>query len=151
MKPCGSMLSMRGKAVWGQKDEQAGGQAKPTFGLRSPPKGCTHHARFGGEDDNLVERRELLQKAVDAWALLEAPASDELQERREAEEHQTGLSAEGRRGGEAQELTANTHRPFGVQQDVGELDDEGVRRLVVGLAQRVWQQLGTGGLDDHLD
>lgn len=50
-----------------------------------------------------------------------------------------------------QEQRAATHRPFGVQQDVGELDDQSVGRLVVGLTQRIWQQLGTGGLDDHLD
>lgn len=56
------------------------------------------------------------------------------------------LSAEEGRQGQL----AATHRPFGVQQDVGELDDQSVGRLVVGLTQGVWQQLGAGGLDDHL-
>lgn len=52
--------------------------------------------------------------------------------------------------GEAQEGSGDTHRPLRVQQDVSELNDEGVGGLVVGFAQGVRQQLGAGGLDDHL-
>lgn len=43
-----------------------------------------------------------------------------------------------------------TYRPLGVQQDVCELQDQSVGRLVVGLPQGVRKQLGARGLNDHL-
>lgn len=43
-----------------------------------------------------------------------------------------------------------TYRPLGVQQDVCELQDQSVGRLVVGLPQGVRKQLGACGLNDHL-
>lgn len=43
-----------------------------------------------------------------------------------------------------------TYRPLGVQQDVGELQHQRVRRLVVRLFEGVGKQLGARGLDDHL-
>lgn len=43
-----------------------------------------------------------------------------------------------------------TYRPLRVQQDVGELQHQGVGRLVVRLLQGVGQQLRARRLDDHL-
>lgn len=115
--------------------------------LPPPPPPRTHHASFRGEDNYLVEGCKLLQEALDARALLEAPASDELvsgvgQDRE--------VSQGGGGWGGAWEGLGDTHRPLGVQQDVSELNDEGVGGLVVRFAQGVRQQLGAGGLDDHL-
>lgn len=84
MKPWGSTLSMRGKAVcgggiggvrgWGAPH---GGPVTP-WGGHAPPLLRTHHASFRGEDNYLIERHKLLEEALDARALLEAPAGDKL-------------------------------------------------------------------------
>lgn len=44
----------------------------------------------------------------------------------------------------------DTHRPLRMQEDVSQFQDQGVWGLVVGLLQGVREQLGTGGLYDHL-
>lgn len=43
-----------------------------------------------------------------------------------------------------------THRPLGMQEDAGELQDQCIGWLVVGFPQRVWEKAGAGGLNDHL-
>lgn len=53
-------------------------------------------------------------------------------------------------GGPRHTAFCRTHRPLWMQKDPGELQDQCIRWLVVGLPQRVWEKAGTGGLDDHL-
>lgn len=45
----------------------------------------------------------------------------------------------------------DTDRPFRVQEDIGEFDDQGVRWLIIRFLQGIWQQLRAGGLHDHLE
>lgn len=70
-------------SLWGERNrrgERVGDTLSPPPGWPwlCPPPPRAHHAGFGGEDNDLVEGGELLEEALDAWALLEAPAGDEL-------------------------------------------------------------------------
>lgn len=59
-----------------QQSLSRGGKQQPVQHAWPCP---AHQAGLRGEDDDLVERSQLLEQVVDTWTLLEPPAGRELQ------------------------------------------------------------------------